>query len=127
MRHEVYEITQLLDWIKALVFALIILRQSFKGSSVYNTLTRSGELKFVTPLTHNGIHIHIDHDPSMATRDPCHICTITPEHVTAAKHQQQTALTDKEKHICAFIQHCDPKVPDIEDFICTLHDKEEFN
>jgi hypothetical protein len=37
MRHEAYEITQLLDRIKASVFALITLRWSSKGSSVRNT------------------------------------------------------------------------------------------
>ena len=36
MRHEVYEITQWMDWIKASVFALITLRRSSKGSSVHN-------------------------------------------------------------------------------------------
>jgi hypothetical protein len=36
MRHEAYKITQCIDWIKALVFALINLRQSSKGSSAYN-------------------------------------------------------------------------------------------
>jgi hypothetical protein len=34
-------ITQLADWIKASVFALIDLRWSFKGSSVYNTYPKA--------------------------------------------------------------------------------------
>jgi hypothetical protein len=37
MRHKAYEITQLMDWFKASVFALITLRWSSKGSSVRNT------------------------------------------------------------------------------------------
>ena len=37
MRHEAYEITQLMDRFKASVFALITLRQGSKGSSVRNT------------------------------------------------------------------------------------------
>jgi hypothetical protein len=37
MRHEVYEITQCIDWIKASVFALIQLRRSSKGSSAHNS------------------------------------------------------------------------------------------
>jgi hypothetical protein len=36
IRHEAYEITQLMDWFKASASALIILRRSSKGSSVCN-------------------------------------------------------------------------------------------
>jgi hypothetical protein len=36
MRHEVYKITQLMDWFKASASALIVLRQSSKGSLVHN-------------------------------------------------------------------------------------------
>jgi hypothetical protein len=42
MRHEVYKITQWVDWIKASVFALITLRRSSKGSSVRNTIRDRG-------------------------------------------------------------------------------------
>jgi hypothetical protein len=59
MRHEVYEITQLMDWIKASVFALIILRQSSKGSSVHNItppLARDSQVskEFLAILYHFG-------------------------------------------------------------------------
>jgi hypothetical protein len=59
MRHEAYEITQLMDWFKALVFALITLRQSSKGSSVHNiTPPLAGDSQvskeFLTILYHFG-------------------------------------------------------------------------
>ena len=55
MRHEAYKITQLMDWFKALVFALITLRQSSKGSSVCN----SSVLPVSGPLSCGHSHLEV--------------------------------------------------------------------
>jgi hypothetical protein len=103
-------------------------RDTFRSEITWSALDPTiNPFRSSPPLTRNSICICIDRDPSMNICDPRKVCIITPEHVTAAKHQRQTALTDKEKRVCAFIRHCDPEVTDIKDFMCALHDEEEFD
>jgi hypothetical protein len=103
-------------------------RDTFRGEITRSALDPTvNPFHSSPPLTCNGIRIRIDRDPSMDTCDPHKVRTITPECVIAAKHQQQTALTDKEKCVCVFIRHCDPEVTNIEDFMRALHDEEEFD